>query len=272
MSDSTIKIGNRVRKLGCVAPPVGFVSSRPVFGDHVETMSRAELTKWAKNSTRNGRTRFGKEFIFDQGRAGSCNGWAGSAALMRARARCGMKYVPLAGNYLYSLINGNRDNGSMLDDGMAALQSQGVATISTVGGPTVIYRRQYNTAKADREAAKFRGFECYRVRTIEEFWTALALQWDCVCVVEVGNRFNKIDRNGIPGVDRGIGNHAVAADDLVWIGNQIVADSYSSWGTRYADGGRIGLTEAHFEQTIGTHSFYAVRSAMDDSAPPKPRR
>jgi hypothetical protein len=268
----TIKIGNRIRKLGCVAPSKGFVSARPVFGDHIETMSRTELEKWARNSTRNGRTRFGKNFIFDQGRAGSCNGWMGTGMLMRARARSGMPYVELAGNYVYSLINGGRDNGSMLDAGMEVLQENGAATIATVGPADRIYRKQYNTAAADKEAKKYRGFECYRLTTIEEFFTALALQWDCGCVVEVGRNFDNIDSYGIPGVDRGNGNHAVGADDLIWSRNQLAADAYSSWGTRYADGGRIILIEAHLERTIDIHSFYAMRSAMDDAAPPKPRR
>jgi len=265
--------GQRDFQLGCLAPPAGFVSSIPVFGETVETLDRRTLERLAKSPVATGRTIFSSDMIINQGRYGSCNGCAGAMALTRARIRRGLSRVDLSGSYLYSLINGGRDNGSTLDDGMRAIQERGVARAETVP-LTKIYRSQYDTAAADREARRYRAFECYRCATIDELWTALALGWDCVVVVQAGNNFGNLDRNGIAGFSRGRGNHAVSGDGLLWAGGEIVTDSYNSWGTGFGERGRMLLAERHFEQTIDVHSFYAIRSATDsgDEQPPRPVR
>jgi hypothetical protein len=273
MTLSTLTIGKTEFKLGCTKPLPGFVSSMPVFGEEVETLDRSTLVRLAKSPIATGRTLFPSGWIMNQGSYGSCNGWAAAAALRRARRRCGHKDAVLSGSYVYSLINGNRDNGSMLDDGMKVITNEGVATVDLVS-PSQIYRKQYDTAAADRQAKRFKAFECYRVETIDQLWTALALGWDCVVVVQAGNNFSKLDSNGIAGYSRGSGNHAVGADGLLWAGGEIVADGWNQWGLQYGDRGRMLLTARSFEQTIGVHSFYAIRSATEDGddQPPRPIR
>ena len=271
MSIPIITIGGRRRKLGLLEPDAGFVSSLPVFGDHVEPLDNATLKRIAKSQTSVGRTLFDSSFIRNQGQYGSCNGFAGAAALTRARIRRGLKRVDLSGAYLYSLINGGHDNGSMLDDGMHALQSRGCATEATVR-PHQIYPSKYDRTKANREAAKYKAFECYQVTTEPELWTALALGWDVVVAVHVGNNFDRFDRNGIAGVDNGNGNHAVMCDGLVYADGEICGDGVNSWGTGWGSKGRMLLRWSHFKRTIGVHSFYAIRSTTDgDDAPPAVR-
>jgi len=273
MSPKTITIGKKEFGLGCLKPDPTFVSSVPVFGDRVETLDRKTLERLAKSPVATGRTLFSSSWIMNQGKYGSCNGWSAASALRRARRRCGHKDAVLSGTYVYSLINGNRDNGSMLDDGMRVITEQGVATVDRVS-PSQIYRKQYNTAAADREASRFKALECYRLEMIDELWTALALGWDCVVVVHANSSFSKLNSKGIAGYSRGMGNHAVGADGLLWVGGEIVADGWNHWGLQYGDMGRMFLTYRHFEETIGVHSFYAIRSATDDGdeRPPRPIR
>lgn len=261
MSLTPITIGGRKRRLGLLPPPEEFVSSLPVFGDVVEPLDRQTLEAIAKSTTATGRTQFDSSFIKDQGQYGSCAGFAGAGCLTRARIRRGLKRVDLSGAYLYSLVNGGRDNGSMLDDGMRALMATGCATAETVK-PHQIYPSKYDRAKANREAAKYKALECYQVRTEAELWTALALGFDCVVAVHAGRSFDSL-KNGIAGVDRGQGNHAVMCDGLLWAGGEIVGDGVNSWGTRWGDRGRMLLRWGHFQQTIGIHSFYAIRSTSD---------
>lgn len=263
--------GAREIKLGCVAPPTDFVSALPVFGETVETLDTKTLEVLAKNPVAVGRTMFDSSYIVHQGSYGSCNGCMGAGMVTRARVRVGHKLVHLSGSYLYSLINGNQDHGSTLDSGMEAIRKYGIATLNTVP-INKIYRTQYDKSVADREAKKYRAEECYRLESIQELWTALALGWDCGVVVQAGNNFGNLDRNGVAGYTRGSGNHAVGADGLLWAGGEIVADSYNSWGTRYGDRGRMLLTKRHFEQTIKVHAFYAVRSVASDGddRPPRP--
>lgn len=268
----TITINGRKRKLGTLKPDAGFVSSMPVFESRVEPLDESTLVRIAKSNTATGRTMFDSSFIQDQGQYGSCNGFAAAAALTRARIRRGLKRKTLSGSYLYSLINGGRDNGSMLDDGMRVLQSRGCATIETVK-PSQIYPSKYDRSKADREAAKHKAFECYQIGTRDGLWTALALGFDVVVAVHAGNSFSSIDRNGIAGINNGGGNHAVMCDGLLYAGGEIVADGVNSWGTRWGDRGRMLLRWKHFEQTIGVHSFYAIRSSTDgEDGPPGVRR
>lgn len=271
MSIPTITAGGKLRRLGCLVPDPGFVSSLPVFGDHVEPLDNPTLKRIAQSQTSVGRTLFDRSFIKNQGSHGSCNGFAAASALTRARIRRGLKRVDLSGAYLYSLINGGRDQGSMLDDGMRALQSRGCATEATVKW-NQIYPSKYDRTKANREAARHKAFECYQVRTGAELWTALALGWDVVVAVHAGRNFDRIDGNGVAGVDRGNGNHAVMADGLLFAGGEIVADGVNSWGTGWGDRGRMLLRWSHFQQTIGIHSFYAIRSTTDgDDKPPAVR-
>lgn len=264
-----LTVNGRKRKLGTLLPPKGFVSSLPVFESAVEPLDNSTLVRIAKSNTAVGRTLFGSDYIQDQGQYGSCNGWAGSGVLTRARVRRGLKPVQLSGAYLYSLINGGQDRGSMLDDGMQALTSKGCATLGTVKA-NQIYPSKYDKSKANREASRFKAFECYQINSQEGLWTALALGFDVVVAVHAGNSFSQIDRNGVAGVNNGNGNHAVLADGLLYAGGEIVADGANSWGTRWGDKGRMLLRWKHFQQTIGIHRFYAIRSTTDgDDSPPR---
>jgi C1A family cysteine protease len=264
-------IDGKRRGLGLLLPPKDLVCDLPVFGDVVEPLDQNTLKRIAQSQTSVGRTLFDRSFIKNQGQYGSCNGFAGAAALTRARIRRGLKRVDLSGAYLYSLINGGQDNGSHLSAGMRTLADKGCATEATVAW-NKIYPSKYDRTKANREAAKHKAFECYRIDNAAELWTALALGWDVVVAVHVGSRFSKLNSNGIAGVDSGRGNHAVMCDGLLYVGGEIVGDGVNSWGTGWGDRGRMLLRWSHFKQTIGIHSFYAIRSASDgDNKPPRVR-
>lgn len=103
------------------------------------------------------------------------------------------------------------------------------------------------------------------MKTLPGLWTALAAGWDCVVAVHAGNSFMRVGTDGVVGVDAGPGNHAVAADGVVYSDRlgTLVATGVNSWGTVYGVDGRMGLTEAHFRQTMQYHSFFAIRSTTD---------
>lgn len=254
---------------GLLVPPAK-VSALPVYEDVGPMLTAAEIEAAAKAGTVKGSTRFDRSFVKNQQSHGSCNGFAGALALTRARLRRGLPRVDLSGAYLYSLINGNSDNGSMLEDGMAAMQAQGVATEATVG-VNQIYRTTYDRAKADAEAAKYKGFECYAVRTNQGLFSALASGFDCVVAVHADNGFMSLDGRGVAGGGNGPGNHAVLADGLWWDG-ELIADGCNSWGLSYGREGRMGLTwSRHFSKTTPYHVFYAIRSTTDspEDTPPE---
>ena len=264
MNDTIMTDDGVTRILGCQLPPAGFVTSFPALEDAVPTISAKDIEEIARSGDMDGRAKFDTSFIKDQRSHGSCNGFAAAAALTRARIRRRLPRVDLSGAYIYSLINGGRDSGSLLEDGMKVMQSRGIATESTVGWDA-IYPSRYDRAKADAEAERFKGFECYAVKSKEGLWTALALNFDVVVAVHAGNAFMRLDSQGVCGVDSGPGNHAVAVDGLVWIDGQPVATGYNSWNTSYGNQGRMLMTWRHFSQPFGYHVFYAIRSTGDDT-------
>ena len=264
MDNDPILIDGEPKGCGLQMPPVACATSLPVWEDKLPVWNEAEILSVVKSGTVDGRKYFGADWIKDQRNHGSCNGFAGAAALSRSRVRRGLSRVDLSGAYLYSLINGGRDQGSMLDDGMEAIQKTGIAPESLVAWDQ-IYPRQYDKAKADAEAGKYKAFEAYAVKTLPGLWTALAAGWDCVVAVHAGNNFMRVGVDGVVGVDNGPGNHAVAADGVFYSDRlgQLVACGVNSWGVRYGVEGRMGMVEAHFRQTMQWHSFYAVRSTID---------
>ena len=250
------------RGTGLLLPEPGFVSSFPVFESVQPMLDWDEIERIAKSGEADKRSTFTEDWIQYQRDKSSCNGYATAAALSRTRYRRGLGKMLLSGAYIYSLINGGRDRGSMLEDGMRAVQERGIATEATVPWDR-IYTNSYPAA-ANSEAERFKGFECYAVRSKQALYSALALGFDCVVAVHADASFDRIDGKGIAGPGRGPGNHAVMADGLRWEG-EVVENGVNSWSTRWGDRGRMGMTwERHHATTNAYHVLYAIRSASDD--------
>lgn len=207
---------------------------------------------------------FGDDWIVNQGRFGSCNGWAGSSALERARVLAGHQRVKLSGEYLYSLINGGRDQGSMLDDGMNAVLKYGVAPLEFVPRGR-IYRHQ-QTPESHNAAAKFRALECYTIESEIELASAIQAGFICVVAVHADNGFMRLDGSGVAGGGQGPGNHAVLVDSMKFASNgEIMFDMANSWGLTYGNSGRAFLTWVrHFRTTKQYHEFYAIRAVVEN--------
>jgi hypothetical protein len=255
---------------GLQAPLRQGFTTFPEYDEVGPMLTMDEIKTAAATGAFRGRDKFDKSFIKNQRSHGSCNGFAGAAALTKARVRRLLDRVDLSGAYLYSLINGGRDNGSQLLDGMETLATRGIASESTVGWDA-IYPTRYDKGKADAEAAQYRAFECYAVRTEQALFSALVNNFDCVVAVHANNGFMKLDSNGVAGGGDGPGNHAVSADGVELIGEELSADGVNSWDVSYGDDGRMGLTwKRHFRPTTKYHVLYAVRSTIDGSKGKKP--
>lgn len=250
-----------LRRLGSLVIPDGLLCSSPVYDDEFEVWSDADIRRVVSDPNRvPSRVMFAVMWILNQLSHGSCNGAAAAAAYSRL-----LKLIGISGYYraslawIYSLVNGGRDNGSQLIDAMRVGQDVGYASEATVG-VNMIYPNQQPLAKAKAEAANHKGRSYYRLRTLQALKTALAQGWPCVVAVHVGNRFMNLS-GGIAGVDHGPGNHAVCVDDLVLLKGKLVYDMPNSWGPSYGDQGRAYLTDDHLSQTINNHAFYCLRAA-----------
>lgn len=252
------------RRCGSLLPPKGFVSSFKTFETEFPVWDNGDIRKALTDPNRVlGRRLFGPAWIQNQQSAGSCNGHALAGALARARWLRGIEDgLKLSGAYPYSKMNGGRDGGSMLEDGLKVIEKWGCPPESLVPWDQIYPNLQ--PRNADVEAAKHKGLQCYAVQTKQGFRTAVAMGFPVIVAVSAGRGYQTLDRNGVSGVDRGTGNHAVHVDDAVILPDGTeVYDQPGSWGTGYGDRGRSYLLWDSFAETFGNHTFYAVPSTVE---------
>lgn len=251
-----------LRRFGTLVCDNELRTAYPLFEQAVNQLSDSDIMEIARAGMMDGRTKFDQSWIDDQKSHGSCNGFAESSGLAKARVKRGLERVDLSGAYAYSLMNGGQDQGSSLENGMLNVSKYGICKKSTVGWDQ-IYPNQYDKAKADAEAAHYKGFEAYAVGTIKGAWNALALDFILICAVHVNSAFMRVNAAGVAGVDRGPGNHAVHCDGITLVNDQLAGTGANNWNVTYGQDGRMLLVEAHWTQPFQNHKFYAIRSTLD---------
>lgn len=257
-------------KLGCLVPDVR-PTTFAAFADAGPMLTREQSISILQDPKRvESRIRFaGVKWINNQGNIGSCNGQAGAGALQRSRVRRGLAYVKMSGEGLYAQINGGKDQGSMLDDGMNALMKNGCPPSDMVKWQTYLWRDISQEARA--AMPRFRAFEAYRVDTEEEMLAGLASGFDGVIAVHANNAFMKVDAEGRVSPTDGPGNHAVGVDDVRIRQGKIEFDMFNSWDLRYGVQGRGWVSwERHLRGPSKNHAFYLIRSTTDDPSGDNP--
>lgn len=266
MNDAVL-IGNKIVRTGCnPLSDVGKLKAVPNLKDvQLPKVTQLEARNYCETKTFIARNVFVSSWIGNQGNAGSCNGYAGAKALQRARARRRLKFVALSGEGLYGQINGNRDDGSQLVDGMKAIELTGVPSEELIPPRTKIYQSQFPPTWK-QNAGRFKADECYQLLDEWDIVTALVLGFDVVVAVHVGRNWNTMDSNGVIPYSPGVGNHAVGVDDIRFRADRFEFEHYGSWGTNIHAQGRAFLTwEGHLKTTRQYHGFYAIRSTVDDT-------
>lgn len=240
-------------------------TSMPVFEDTFTIFDDSDIKKLLTDPNRAVRREmFGIEWLINQLKWGSCNGHAEAGAYQRARYIRGFDDKTLySGAWIYSLINGGRDNGSALEDGLKVCESVGNVPLSMVSADMIYPSLQPNQTTLKAEASKHKAFKAYAVLTKQGFRSAGAAGFMLIVAVNAGNGFMRLNSSGIAGVDNGPGNHAVCVDDMRLINGTEVFDDPNSWGPTYGQNGRAYLVWDHFAQTFGRHMFYAIPTTQE---------
>lgn len=205
--------------------------------------------------------RFGDEWIKDQNGRGACAGYAAASALERAFWRRTGKRTIFSGDGIYAAVNGGRDRGSLLEDNMEWLRDHGIPLEKDV--PRHEYIKSRIPASAYETAKRFRGFECYAIRTEMELASAVAADLDVVVAVHAGNGGRSPD--GLIDWSNGVGNHSVVIDDIRYRNNILEFETPNSWGLNWGQRGRGWLQwRRHLSNPVQHHMFYAIRSTLDD--------
>lgn len=217
-----------------------------------------------------GRHHFDASWTKDQNGWGKCASSAATYAVEKARHIRGQRRIELSDDYLYSLVNDGRDQGSTLGENMRAITNRGIATRATIGEGQ-INRRRHNTAKGDKEALRFRSHEAFTVNSEQEMVTALANGIPVVIAIHVGRNWQRFDSDGVLIGDRGVGNHSEHCDDVRYSTKKGRWEfrKHSSHGRRYGDGGFCWIHWGHL-RVHESHQKYAVPAAIDDPSGDNP--
>lgn len=218
-----------------------------------------------------GRKRFGPEWIKNQQNLGACNGFAGASCLEKSRVNRGLPRVKLSGFGLYSAINGGRDQGSMLEDGMKWMTENGCPVELDNERPEYRWR---NISQASKEPmGQYKAAECFHIQSEVELASALAQGFLCVAAVHATDRWSQQDKDGVSLESLGVGNHAGHIDDVILLpSGEYAFDFANSWTARWGTQGRTYITwKRHLRSTVENHYFYAISTTSDGkgNSPPE---
>jgi hypothetical protein len=210
--------------------------------------------------------------IKDQNGRGACNGHATVTALEFARAMQGQPHVGLSAWYVYSILCGGWDRGSNILDALKLVQANGAAPESLVEYKLINPKRL--TAEANKAALRFRLTIGRQLTTWDEILSAVALRRSLNLSIHVGTRFGSIDSEGVPGVGRGMGNHAVMCGGGIktspkW--GKLIRMA-NSWSTAWGQNGFCWLSQAHIEGGSWFECFEVdavSEDLVDDNNPPE---
>lgn len=211
--------------------------------------------------------------IKDQGQFGACNGHSDAECTETARHYAGMPHVPLSGFFDYALLCNGIDEGSGILDSIAMMTGYGVAPEALVPAGTIDPRNF--TPDMMRAAKRFRCEVAASITTWDEFVSAVLLRMPVNASLRVGNNFNALDPDGVPGYERGAGNHSMS----FWGGLKLtkqwgwVVRAANHWTPQWGWQGFAWMGEAHTLKS-GFSEAFALRAVTDDpldqTNPPTP--
>lgn len=241
------------RYLGSLPTDPRLVASLPPYRG--EVLSESELREFND---------FPAEIkVKDQDGIGACNGFACAEVIEQSRYVQGADHVPMSGWYVYGRLVHGRDTGSNILEGYKLISDEGCCPEDMV--PYKQFNDRNFTAAAKAAAPRFRLEFGSTYQSWRQIVSAVMLRENMNLSVCVGNRFNDIDREGVPGVDRGPGNHAVTVGlglkkSAKW-GWLVLMRNH--WTEAFGQNGFCWLAEAHIE--AGTYfECMSGKAVVDD--------
>lgn len=203
--------------------------------------------------------------IYDQNGQGSCVGHGGTMAFNICWELAGNTPQRFSPCYLYSLINGGRDQGAIVEDAMDALKRKGVCLEATVG-PKQIYPSQFDKAEADAEAASYKLVEAYKLDSFSEIVSAVLLGFPVAFGVEIGRNFEPNAEGVVPPLSGQGGGHCMAAVGVKKFSDRWRLQVANSWNARFGAAGLCYMDSSYFSGYVD--AFACQVTAADSNQPP----
>lgn len=197
----------------------------------------------------------------------NCNAFASVQALETCRSLCGQVHVDLFPGNLYGRINGGRDAGSALGDGLSALMDKGVIP-QIAGMDAWQWGHGSRPSGWETEGAKFRILEAFDCPTFDHIATAIQCGFLVDYGIMVGRNFD-VESDGWVGEYRGGGGgHALCGVGLVERGGKWGILTANSWGEKWGDKGFGVVPESYFRGNF--NDAWAVRAVTTESSDTEP--
>jgi hypothetical protein len=211
------------RPLGLVPPPEGLML--PMSAPLVD-MPESEYREFDL------RENFPNFPVKDQNGKGACNGHAVASAAMLSYLLQAGRLIELSAWYVYAILCNGVDRGSSIEEGLLLGKERGICLDPSVPYATINPRKISDAAH--EEAKRFKIDIGSPIRNFNEMMTATQLRRPGNTSVCAGSRFNQMDANGVSGVDRGYGNHAVmfgwGAKKINGVWHILNLNSWGNWG------------------------------------------
>lgn len=250
-----ISVGE-TRMLGCLKPDPNF-SAIPDFASAYQLLPQSQ---WTENSLKPANAP-----LRDQGQQGSCVGQGSTTAFQYAKTLAGHTEHVYSASFVYGQINGGKDGGAQVSQGMMELLQTGVCTEKTVPEGE-IFKTQY-PQEAYTEAARFKALQAYKVNSFEELCTALTLGFPCASGIAVGRNFvrGQLDNNGLaPLPDVIVGGHCMCHMGLRNLNGMWVVETQNSW-KGWGMGQFCYLQQGHWNPGYGfPFDCFAIYSVIED--------
>lgn len=200
--------------------------------------------------------------ILDQDGIGACNAFCSVMTVHGTRARQGLPYKCLSAGFLYGSINGQQDEGSMLDDALRHMEKTGTPFASTIG--MLDWRRNSwprDSSNYLAEAKQNIILEAYWCPTFEHLASAVLSGYWCNTGIWWGE--DGPDSNGwMAASARGrkgghsipaIGLHPKPGSSTIW-----GYETANSWGTDFGDNGFCKIPETRVTSDGMSAGMWAV--------------
>lgn len=200
----------------------------------------------------------------NQNGVGQCNPTAGCLAMEHRRKLQGLHNVILSPADLYARINGGHDDGSLLEDALAELQTNGVGTSATCGD---LWKNGYYKGPASaQERSRFRGDEVFHCPTFDHHFSAALQGFSLVSGVSWYDNYFPDTDGWLPEPNGNYGGHAIFGYKPTARRGQYAIWHMQTWGPSYAPqtNGCFAIPEDRYDGSIG--GCYAIRSVTDEGA------
>ena len=201
--------------------------------------------------------------VHDQNGVGQCNCSTTTLLAEYLRARQGLPYVKLSAADLYHRINWGRDGGSLLEDALKEMLTNGVGTVATCG---YLWKSgEFKGPASAEERERFRFLEVYECPTFDHVMSAVLQGFAVNTGIMWYSNYQPGPDGWLPRGSGGAGGHSIFGYRPAKRGNEYGIWHQNSWGPNWprpGAGGRFVIPESAYTGPVG--GWFAVRAIVDE--------